>query len=112
VAALIFVGGFALGHWGFERHDDDRHSVRAHRFMEGMQDQRGNQSRNGPQMGQMPNLQQFLPLFEQLLNNRGGSTGRSAAPPSDDLQRRLQQLERQIKELQDQMKNAPTPTTR
>jgi len=113
-AVLIFAGGFVAGHWVFERHDHDRRpdfSARAQRFLQGMQNQRGGQSRNGPQMGQAPNLQQLLPLIEGLLNNRG-SAGRSPASGSDDVQRQIQQLQQQVKQLQDQLKNAPTPTTR
>jgi hypothetical protein len=124
--AMIFAGGFATGHWVFDRHDNDRHrpdfSARAQRFMQGLNGQQrsGGQPRNAPgmgQMGQMPNLQQILPFLEQLLNNRnGGSNGGSRAVPnsggSDDIQRQLQQLQRQVQQLQDQLKNAPTPTTR
>jgi len=125
--AMIFAGGFATGHWVFERHDNDRHrpdfSARAHRLMRGLGgQQRGSgQSRNVPQMGplgQMPNLQQILPFLEQLLNNRNGGSGNngsSRAVPnsgSDDIQRQLQQLQKQVQQLQDQLKNAPTPTPR
>src|SRR5215216_5588869 len=60
-AALIFVGGFALGHWGIDRHDNDHRrpdfAARAQRFMEELRQPGGGQSRNnGPQMGQAPNL--------------------------------------------------------
>src|SRR4051812_28437667 len=70
-AVLIFAGGFVAGHWVFERHNYDRRpdiSARAQRFLQGRQDQRGGQPRNGPQLGQAPNLQQLLPFIEGLLN--------------------------------------------
>src|SRR5438045_7647310 len=54
-AALIFAGGFAVGHWVIDRHDHDRRptiTARANRFMQDMRNQGGGQSRNGPQLGQ------------------------------------------------------------
>jgi hypothetical protein len=118
-AVLIFAGGFAAGHWVFDRHDhdDDRRrpdfSVRAERFLEGLRGERdGNRGRNAPQTREAPELQQLLSLFELLLNNRGsGSSSRSLSPGSnpDDLQRRVQQLEQQLRQLQQQLRVTPTP---
>jgi hypothetical protein len=118
-AVLIFTGGFAAGHWVFERDDDDRRrpdvSVRAERFLEGLRGERdGNRGRNAPQTRQAPELQQLLSLFELLLNNRGsGSSNRSLSPGAnpDDLQRRVQQLEQQLRQLQQQLRVTPTPAT-
>ena len=110
-AALIFGGGFAVGHWAFERTTTiavplsppaPRASCRT------CSQGRGGQSRNGPQMGQAPNLQQLLPLLEQMLNNRNGGGHASApnSPANDDVQRQIQQLQQQVKQLQDQLKNS------
>jgi hypothetical protein len=80
-AALIFGSGFAVGHWAFGR-DNDHHrpqlAARAQNFMQGMRPGRDGQSRNAPQMGQMPNLQQILPMLEQMLNNRNGGGARGS----------------------------------
>ena len=109
-AALIFGSGFAVGHWAFE-HNGGHHrptlAARAQNFMQDMHQGRNGQSRNGPQMGQMPNLQQLLPMLEQMLNNRNsGGTRGSNSPPNDDVQRQIQQLQQQVKQLQDQLKNS------
>src|SRR5438874_33856 len=81
-AALIFAGGFAVGHLVVDRHDHDRRppiAARANRFMQDMRNHGEGQSRNGPQMGQAPNLQQLLPLLQQLLNNRNGGNGNNGS---------------------------------
>jgi len=114
-ALLIFAGGFALGHWAFPSHEHRRpnFAARAQQFMQDMRQGRNGQSRNGPQMGQAPNLQQLLPLLEQLLNNRNnnsnnnGTAQRGSNSPQNDVQRQIQQLQEQVKQLQDQLKNSP-----
>ena len=62
-------------------------------------------------MGQSPNLQQLIPMLEQMLNNRNNNSGAgprgSNSPANDDVQRQLRQLQDQVKQLQDQLKNSP-----